>query len=165
LYAEVGWIDDARTFSARDAADEFRGLPRDESWLSIVHCCATTAIAVADADACRTLYEQMRPYGGRIAAAYATTSGATARVLGRLADALGHDVDAEAHFRVALELHERIRAPYWIACTQLDVCDLLARRRAVGDIERARDLADRARHVARRHGYLGLLERASCMEV
>jgi hypothetical protein len=165
LYAEVGWIDDARTFSVRDAADEFRGLPRDESWLSIVHCCATTAIAVGDADACRTLYEQMRPYEGRIAAAYATTAGATARVLGRLADALGRDVDAEAHFRVALELHERIRAPYWIARTQLDVCDLLVRRRAVGDIERARDLADRARHVARRHGYLGLLERASCMEV
>jgi hypothetical protein len=96
---------------------------------------------------------------------YATSSGAIARHLGRLAAVLERDSDADAHFGVALEIHERIGAPYWIACTQLDVRDLLVGRQGPGDHARAGELTERARHTARERGYLGLLARASSVDV
>lgn len=163
VFSEVGRLDDAHQLLAADIATEFADVPRDEAWLSLMVCCATTATELHDPEASQILYEQLLPYERRVAAAYATSSGATARHLGRLAGVLGNDGAAEAHLRVALELHEQLEAPYWIACTQLDMCDLLLRRQGEHDVERARELAAAALDTAQTRGYLGHVVRASSL--
>jgi hypothetical protein len=164
VFSDVGRLDEAHSLLARDRATDFDEIPRDEAWLMLMLCCASTAAALQDPDASRILYERLLPYERRIAAVYATTFGATARHLGRLATVLeGYD-DAEAHLDGALELHERIRATYWIACTQLDLRDLLVRRQGPDDGAGARELTDRARQIAQDRGYLGLLARASSID-
>jgi hypothetical protein len=165
VYSDVDRFGDARVLLAQDMATDFGEVPLDDGWLTIMLCCATTAAALNDYDASRVLYERLLPYERRIAAVYATVSGAVARHLGRLASVLRRDIDAESHFRIALELHEQIRAPYWTACTHLDICDLLVRRQSPGDVPRARELADRARLTAQERGYLGLLARSSTVDV
>ena len=164
VLSDVGRLDEAHDLLAPDLATGFTEIPRDEAWLILMLCCASTAATLQDPDASRVLYERLLPYEGRIAAVYATCSGATARHLGRLATVLGREEEAEAHFEVAMALHERIRAPYWIACTQLDVRDLLVRREGPGDGARARELTERARRTAQERGYLGLLARSSSVD-
>ncbi len=159
IYAEVGRLDDARAFLEVDLATGFTDIARDQAWLTIVGCCATTATALQSAEACGFLYDLLLPYEDRVAAVYTTTSGSLARHLGGLAAMLGRDVEAEAHFTVALATNEKIRAPYWIALTCLDFADLLSTRKAPGDIARAEDLITRATRVAEDHGYGGLLQR------
>ena len=66
---------------------------------------------------------------------------------------------------MALEIHERLRAPYWIASTQLDLCELLRDRGDPGDAARARPLLDAAAATAAAHGYLGVQARASSLVV
>jgi hypothetical protein len=105
------------------------------------------------------LYEQLLAHRGVVAAVYTATYGAIARHLGRLAAELGRHEEAELHLRLAIELHERMRAPYWIACAQLDLRDLFERRRAPGDLAEALELEARAHDIAREHSYQGLLAR------
>ncbi len=91
-----------------------------------------------------------------------TCEGALARSLGRLAHLLGRSEAAEAHFRTALSINERIEAPYWIACTQLDYADLL---RDVGKIDEAVRLVDQALETAKTFGFAALESRAAKFSV
>lgn len=156
VYCDLGRLDEARPLLALDVVTEFAELPRDESWLLMMTSCAVSATGLHDRHASRMLYEQLLPYERLVAAAYASVSGAVARHLGCLATELEHYDVAERHFGVALEIHERIRAPYWIASTQLDLQDMVARRGAPGDGGRARELGDHAREIARSRGYRSL---------
>ncbi|NNE72887.1 MAG: hypothetical protein HKN26_04425, partial [Acidimicrobiales bacterium] len=92
-----------------------------------------------------------------MAAVYAWILGSPARSLGVLATALGRYDLAEAHFEVALETNEHIRAPYWTARTQLEFAEMLHERGASSDLSRADALVQRARQVAHKRGYQGLL--------
>ena len=159
LYCDLGRLDDARPLLALDVDSKFETIPRDEAWLAVMMSCADTATALGDEEASRLLYERLLPFDGRVGAVYAWITGATARHLGRLATVLGEYSAADAHLRDALELHERIRAPYWIASTQLDWADLLDRRAGPGDDVRAADLRAAALATASTHGYAGLLRR------
>lgn len=161
VLSEVGQLDNAHALFAIDRATDFTEIPRDEGWLALTLCSATTAVALGDIDSCRILYEGLLPYERQVAAVYATTSGATARLLGCLASALDRYDDAEAHFAVALELHERIRSPYWIACTQLDLRDVLVRHDRPDAAARARRLDHRAGEIALERGYRGLSARVA----
>jgi tetratricopeptide (TPR) repeat protein len=87
--------------------------------------------------------------------------GANARPLARAATALGRYEQAEQWFALAHDVHERLRAPFWIARGQLDHADLCLARRADGDIDRARELATTAAATATEYGCNGLTERAA----
>jgi uncharacterized protein HemY len=87
--------------------------------------------------------------------------GAIARPLGRLASLLGDYGKAEVYFRVALDLHARLEAPYWTAVTQLDYADMLVARDAGGDVEQARELSANALATARQYGCAGVEARAT----
>lgn len=156
VYCELGRLDEARPLFAPDLATRFTEFPGDEMWLAIMILCATTAVALRDQDASRMLYEQLLPYERRVVAVYSIVCGAIARHLGCLATVTGRYPEAEAHLRVALEIHERIAAPYWIACTQLDLRDLLVESQAPEAEARARELGESAHSVARSRGYRGL---------
>jgi len=61
-------------------------------------------------------------------------------------------------FRLALELHTRLQAPYWTARTELDWANLLLARARPGDKQAAGDRIEAARLIAESHHYGGLTE-------
>jgi hypothetical protein len=69
---------------------------------------------------------------------------------------LGRRDEAEQHYRNALEIHEGMEAPYWIARTQLDLADLLLST----DHDQAVALAAAAAARAATYGYEALATRA-----
>ena len=62
----------------------------------------------------------MEPYRDRIGGGIAVPARPVARVVGRLAGLLGRDGDAEAAFATALDVCDRLQAPYWRAQTLAD---------------------------------------------
>ena len=76
--------------------------------------------------------------------------GSVARHLGLLAHTLGRWDEAEAHFRVALEVNARAAAPVLVAHTRRDYSALLRVRGEPGDWELATDLLSQAAAVYRR---------------
>ena len=88
--------------------------------------------------------------------------GSVARYVGRLATVLDLREEAETQFDTALEMNSRMGARPWLAATQTDYAELLLRRAAPGDRERAQMFLDEAgrtfeelgmpRGVARAHG-------------
>ncbi len=159
VYADLGDEQHARALLALDVATAFAEVPADESWMMAMSCCATAAVMLHDRDASSMLYDKLLAFEGRVVSVYTIVTGGIARHLGRLAAELGRYDDADRHFAVALDLHERIRAPYWIASTLLDLRDMLTRRGAPGDHARADESLTRAREIARAHGFAGLLRR------
>ena len=88
---------------------------------------------------------------------YANCDGSLGRSLGCLAHLLQQPDAAQAHFRTALSINERLKAPYWIARTQLDYADLL---RDVGKADEAARLVDQALETAKTFGFAALERRA-----
>src|SRR3569623_679363 len=81
-------------------------------------------------------------------------TGAVAHYLGLLANVLGRPDQANAHFAKALSIHERLRAPFFIASTQLEWGRLIQ----ATEPDRARGMLASARELAVRHG-CGRIER------
>ena len=61
--------------------------------------------------------------------------------LGALATTLGRFDDAERHFVDAIAMNRKLRAPRWVAVTQLGYARMLLARVAPGDRERALELS------------------------
>jgi hypothetical protein len=87
--------------------------------------------------------------------------GAVAHNLGALAALLGEHDTAEAHLAHALEIHEALRAPFFVALTELEWGRLRLTRRGRADKERARRLFEAADLLAARHGYPGVARAAA----
>jgi hypothetical protein len=64
--------------------------------------------------------------------------------------------DADAHFAEAMEIHERMRPPYWIARTQLEHARMLLARGGPEDGSRAGALLDQVESTAAEYGFAGL---------
>ena len=69
--------------------------------------------------------------------------------------------DAELHFAEALEIHERLRAPYWIARTQLERARLLLTRGRPGDASNVAALLGQVNATAAHYGFGSLTRHAS----
>jgi hypothetical protein len=74
---------------------------------------------------------------------------------------LVHFEDADAHFTGALEIHQRLTAPFFIALTRLERARMLLARRASGDLARAETDLHSAIDLARRFGFAVVETRAS----
>ncbi len=159
MYAELGDEHRARALLALDVTTGFTEVPADQAWMLAMSSCATAATLLHDRNACDLLYDQLLAFERCIVSAYTVMTGGIARHLGRLASELERYDDADRHFAVALDVHERIRAPFWIASTLLDLRDMLVRRGAPGDDARADESLTRPREIARTHGFAGLLRR------
>ena len=59
-------------------------------------------------------------------------------------------------FEQAMQIHERFKAPFFLARTLLHRASLHRERAATGDPERANELLTEALTIARAHGYTGL---------
>ncbi|MGH7752908.1 MAG: hypothetical protein ACREN5_08840, partial [Gemmatimonadales bacterium] len=104
------------------------------------------------------LHDQLALYPDQLPIAGGVAVGAVAYHLGMLATTLGRFDEAESRFAAAAALHERTRAPTWLARTRLEGARMLLDRRQPGDAERARDLLGQALATARELG-LGNVER------
>ena len=117
-----------------------------------------SAVALRHQEAAAILYDLLDPFGDMVGFNSGTSEGPLARSLGRLAHLLEQPDAAEAHFRTALSINERLKAPYWIARTQLDYADLL---RDVGKTDEAARLVDQALETAKTFGFAALESRAT----
>ncbi len=157
-YCFVGRMGEAEPLFAQDAATGFTEILRDTTWTTAMTLSQESAIALEHRKAAAILYELLTPYGNMVVFNLGVSEGALARSLGRLAHLLDQPDAAEAHFRTALSINERLEAPYWIARTQLDYADLL---RDVGKTDDARGFVDQALETAKRFGFAALESRAT----
>ena len=99
-------------------------------WLGLEALAAAAVVfAVAGSDAQRTwVYEQLRPHAGThvVVGGCASYHAAVDHHLGTLAASLGDRATAEAHFRTALAMHERLGAAGWMRLSQQALTNLLA---------------------------------------
>jgi len=90
---------------------------------------AAVVFAVVGSDAQRTwAYEQLRPYAGThvVVGGCASYHAAVDHHLGALAASLGDTAAAEAHFRTALAMHQRLGAAGWARLSEQALAKLLA---------------------------------------
>ena len=90
---------------------------------------AAVVFAVAGSDAQRTwVYEQLRPYAGThvVVGGCASYHAAVDHHLGALAASLGDTPTAEAHYRTALAMHERLGTAGWARLSEQALAKLLA---------------------------------------
>ena len=100
---------------------------------------AAVVFAVAGSDAQRSwVYERLRPYAGNhvVVGGCASYHAAVDHHLGALAASLGDTAAAEAHFRAALAMHERLGAAGWARLSEQALAGLLATpaRRAANEV-------------------------------
>lgn len=97
----------------------------------------------------RPLLERLEPFAGRlVCSGMAISNGMVTRYLGLAAQALG-DLDcADRWFARSVAEHEAIGARPWLARSLQGQADVLAERRAPGDVRRADALRSRAEAIA-----------------
>jgi AAA ATPase-like protein/effector-associated domain 1 (EAD1)-containing protein len=147
--------------------DDLSAIPRDFFWLSAVAVLADCAALCRDAARGERLYDALRGYASRfVQISFAASLGSVERFLGLLAATVGETrwVDAEGHFRRALEENQRIGAPVLTAVTQCDYGEFLLARGGPADIAAAADLGAAAHDVADRLGLQALGERAAGLQ-
>ncbi|MGH2600988.1 MAG: LuxR C-terminal-related transcriptional regulator, partial [Dehalococcoidia bacterium] len=162
LYAELGRADDARQEFERLAADDFAGIPRDETWLVTLSNLAEVCTALGDTTRAATLIELLRPHAEHCIAVGMGIgfAGAVSHYLGLLTVTLGRWEESDRYFAGALVLERRMGARTWVARTTVAYAAMLLRRHAecgalgaeCDDTDRARALLDQALMIARGSG-------------
>ena len=158
-FCEVGRLEDAHAILHAEHAAGFRAIPYDINWTTGMTFFADCAAAIGDEDAAVAIRAQLAPFAHAQAYNGLTSLGALGRPVGRLDLLLGDFDIADGHFRAALELNAKLRAPYPTARTQLDYAELLLRRPAP-DHAAAAALARDAAATSGSHGYGALEQRA-----
>jgi tetratricopeptide (TPR) repeat protein len=155
LYCELG-----READARAALAELRPghLPRDLFWLGGMCSWATVAAAFGEVSLAEELHSILLPYADHALTLAMVPMPAVVHHLGLLAATIGHYDEADERFGAAAVIHERLKAPAWLAHTRLEWARRLLARRAPRDAERTRELLGQALDTARELG-LGNVER------
>jgi DNA-binding CsgD family transcriptional regulator/tetratricopeptide (TPR) repeat protein len=157
---EAGDRDQATVLYERVRA-VLRELRDDSLRIPTVGVVGAVAAALGDVDAARYCYDALLP--GEHYYSYSASGcwGATARLLGALAVALGRPDDADRHFAGAVAMETRIGALPFLALAQLDHAAALLARDRPGDRDRAARLVERAGFTARRLGMAPATARAT----
>ncbi len=146
---------EARSQLEELAASDFQDVTWDGEWLPIMAMMGLLASRLEDPVRAQILYERLAPFGAAniVRGVGAVCVGPAARVLGKLAIALGSEREAHGHFQAALQMATDLRAPVLLAHTQLDYAEALGRGAEAAELAgAAKDAADRLglRAVARR---------------
>jgi tetratricopeptide (TPR) repeat protein len=160
-YAQLGQTAQARRELEELAGDEFRDIPRDETWMANLSALSGVAYVLGDAPHARRLYTLLLPFADRCVVTGALLcAGSVSRMLGLLATALSRYEDAARHFEQALEMNLRIRSPLWIGHTQVAYAHMLLLRNRSGDNDKALQLLAKALAAAEELGLTALGEGA-----
>jgi tetratricopeptide (TPR) repeat protein len=139
LYAENGQLAQARAEIDSLAVDNFRQLPRGRFWMVSMVLLAQACTLIGDRERAAAVYELLAPFAERpgVMAFANVCTGSNERPLGILCTTLGRWDEAGARFERALARNRAMGALPWVARTQVEYADLLSRRDAPGDRERA----------------------------
>jgi class 3 adenylate cyclase/tetratricopeptide (TPR) repeat protein len=163
LLGELGRIDEAAERLSAEATNGYE-IPYDMIWMNGMDNLLEAAAFVNDRTAARTLVDRGAPFATQvISPAASLVRGAFARPLACCATVLEEYDQAEEWFAIAHDIHTRLKAPFWTALGQLDHADLCLARRADGDLERARGLAQTAAATAAEYNCAGLTKRAAAL--
>lgn len=159
LDLEAGRPIEARLRLHRFIRDGVEASRHDNYGLLALSLIAEVAAGLDDVDAASSVYAALAPYADRHALGPPEAAvGVVHRPLGVLAATLGRWEEAVAHFDAALAVHARTGARPWLAWTQYQCADALARRGAGDDFQRASELVTAARLTAQALGMV-VLER------
>jgi DNA-binding SARP family transcriptional activator len=143
LLIEAEREDEARHEIDVIAAQGFEDIPQDGDWLIAITLLADTCADLEDSARAAQLYELLLPYRdvNVVIGLAAVCLGSAARYLGRLAIVMGRKQEAIDHFERALVANAALKAPVYLAHTQVDFA------RVLGSGRRARELLDEARRT------------------
>jgi hypothetical protein len=160
LCAAEGRLDEARAVFAIVAAHDFEDLRREQR-LGVLPYLSEVCAALGDRPRAAILYDLLTPHADTVVP-YASSLcfGVGAHWLAMLAAVMGRDDDARAHAERAVARHTAMAAPPWLARSQVQLAELLAR---AGESNRAGALAAAARETAQALGMAGLAARASAL--
>jgi tetratricopeptide (TPR) repeat protein len=153
--------DEARRLLAHETSTRFSELPPDVTWLPGLAIYAEVAAHLQDAAAAEVLYGLLAPWSGQVVYSGISAWGCVDHHLGAVAAVIGRYAEAEEHLRAAAERNAALRAPIWVARTELATARLLLLRDGPGDRERGRALLERAASAAQRLGSATLARRAA----
>jgi DNA-binding winged helix-turn-helix (wHTH) protein/tetratricopeptide (TPR) repeat protein len=146
VWCELGRTDEARALTdALDVSPD--GAP--QYWATSLMLWAEVCHALELPEAAAQLIPFLDDWRDQVASTGATTEGAIAHGLGLALATVGRDDEAASAFDHALEVNRRLRAPLFVARTQLAQAELIAGT----DPGRARALATEATTVAERLGF------------
>jgi DNA-binding SARP family transcriptional activator/tetratricopeptide (TPR) repeat protein len=151
--AEAGDAGAARDELLRLTAHRCVAVPRDNMWLATLAFAAEASWLAGDAEVGGRLQPLLAPLAGsNVTVGAAVAFGAAGRSAGLAAAAAG-DLDAAVGLLDgAVAANRRMGSPLWEATGQHDLAEVLRRRAAAGDGERAAELAASAVETARRLG-------------
>src|SRR6266508_3936762 len=123
--------------------------PGPSRWL-VLMAVAEVAYQLGDADAARSVRDELAPYSDRfiVAAGAVGCGGAVSRLLGLCALTLDQLDDAVGWLRAAVASNRRIGAAPFVARAQAELATALRRRAQPGDAEEARQLLAEAAKAA-----------------
>jgi tetratricopeptide (TPR) repeat protein len=153
--------DEARRLLAHETSTGFSELPPDVTWLPGLAIYAEVAAHLQDRAAGEVLFGLLAPWSGQVVYSGISAWGTVDHHLGAVAAVIGRYAEAEEHLRQAAELNAALRAPVWVARTELATARLLLLRDGPQDRERGRALLERAASAAQRLGSATLARRAA----
>jgi hypothetical protein len=154
---ELGEIDAARAGFERLAADGFRALSRDFTYVASLATLATVAARLADVDRARTLHRLLVPHAGRhVLAGDRHTWGSADLHLALLESAMGSS-SADDRFADAARGNRALGAMTWLAHTWAEHARHLVVRGGAEDRDRAGALARQAWALATERGLVRVL--------
>ncbi len=145
LLAEGGRDEEAQREVDALAAQDFEDIPQDGDWLTAMTLLADCCAELEDRTRAAGLYELLMPYrdGNVVIGLAAVCMGSAARYLGRLAAVMGRDDEAVEHFEQALVANAALKAPVFLAHSQIDLA------RELGPSSRATELTEAAARTAK----------------
>jgi len=161
-WAETGRPDEAARIVHRVLGRDGRRLPRDVFWLAAIALFAGAVADACDARLHEMLTELLLPCADHVVVfgVGGAVFGTGHHWIGTLATVQGDTDLAVEQLTQAVELSERIGAPYWSAHARLGLARALARRHDRDDDTTIRSLTDAAVACAHAGGYGRILQRA-----
>lgn len=157
--AESGRGEEARAMLEQEASSRFCG-PDDFLLPSYLLSWARVASRLAHVLAAETLYDRLALWPDLVPFTGCTVDGSVSHLLGTLATVLGRYDDADGHFARALELHEKLQAPFFVTDTKVEWGQMLLARRTEGDLTRAKEMLTTAHDTANSYGFAVVARRA-----
>ncbi len=139
LLVDTGREDEARREIDTIAAQGFEDIPQDGDWLIAITLLADACADLQDSARAAELYELLLPYRdvNVVIGLAAVCLGSAARYLGRLATVTGRKQEAIEHFERALVANAALKAPVWLAHTQIDYARVLGPGRRAAELTEA----------------------------
>ena len=157
MCCENGRFDEARRVLEAEKAGDFASIGDDPYPLSTLVLWSHVISDLQIEAAAEMLLPQLIPHADEIGSAGVIVFGAAATAIGQLQTVVGDLEEAEAAFRHAVFICERLRSPYMLALTYC-AWARLALRRSDSD-EHAQPLLNRALKLAQRYGFAGVEHR------